>query len=189
MTSRTSITKLQRETAAAAELISLCQTFTEDGHLADEEIAGLRQWLTDHRGSDLPAIAFLLKTVDEILADGKVTPDERRDLYLAIEKVLPPDIRESVRGTRTSAEREAKEMSRPQKELVQERARRARDQTLPTGRTGTAATPSRFACRTGCSAGSSRRSTPSTWHGCWTRAIDIGPMSRRSWARAARRFP
>jgi HIRAN domain-containing protein len=128
---RTSITKLQRETAAAAELISLCQTVTEDGHLADEEIAGLRQWLLDHRGSDLPAIAFLLETVDRILADGRVTPDERGDLYRAIETVLPPDIRQSVRGTRTSAEKLAKETTRQRKAITRELARQEQDRALP----------------------------------------------------------
>jgi HIRAN domain-containing protein len=128
---RASITKLQRETAAATDLISLCQTVTEDGHLADEEIAGLRQWLTDHRGSDLPAIPFLLETVDHILADSKVTSEERRDLYRAIETVLPPDIRQSVRGTRASAERVAKEAGRQQKELARELARQEQDRTLP----------------------------------------------------------
>jgi hypothetical protein len=128
---RTSITKLQRQTAAAAELISLCQTVTEDGHLADEEIAGLQQWLIDHRRGDLPAIAFLLETVDIVIADGKITPEERRDLYRAIETVLPPDIRQSVRGTRTSAERLAKQEARSQKELARAAAREEQGRTDP----------------------------------------------------------
>ena len=105
---RASITKLQRETAAGAELIALCQTVTGDGRLVDDEIASLRQWLQDYRGSEFPAVALLRKTVERILADGRVTSQEREDLYRAIETVLPPDIRDSVRGTRLSRQRGVK---------------------------------------------------------------------------------
>jgi hypothetical protein len=45
---RVSITKLQRHTAGGADLISLCQTITDDGHLADEEVMALRQWVDDN---------------------------------------------------------------------------------------------------------------------------------------------
>jgi len=119
-TRRTSITRMQRQTAAGAELISLCQTITEDGHLADQEIAALRQWLDQNRGSDLPAVAFLSETVERILADGKVTTEEQQELYRAIETVLPPDIRVSVRGTRVAGERAAKESARLEKQAQQE---------------------------------------------------------------------
>jgi hypothetical protein len=115
---RTSITKSQRETAAASELIALCQTMTADGHLADDEIAALRQWLVDHQGADLPAITFLQQTVERILADGKVTPLERRELYLAIETVLPPDVRAAVRGARSTADRVARMEQQLEKEAV-----------------------------------------------------------------------
>src|SRR4051812_47501513 len=91
---RTSITKLQGRTAAATDLIALCQSITADGHLEDQEVAALREWLDEHRGADLPAVAFLLETVERILADGKVTVEERRELYRAIETVLPVDVRE-----------------------------------------------------------------------------------------------
>jgi len=57
---RTTITKLQRHTAAGAELIELCQTITEDGALTDDEVMRLKQWLADNRESDLPARDFPL---------------------------------------------------------------------------------------------------------------------------------
>jgi hypothetical protein len=60
---RISITKLQRRTAAAVDLIALCQTITEDGSLADVEVAGLKEWLTENQHADLPAKDFLLLTV------------------------------------------------------------------------------------------------------------------------------
>lgn len=112
MPPRLSITKLQRRTSIATDLLDLCQAITEDGHLDEGEIEALRLWLADNRGADLPAIAFLAETVERILADGRVTPDEHRDLYRAIETVLPPDLRASVRGTRVALEDADKERSR-----------------------------------------------------------------------------
>lgn len=109
MARRTSITKLQRETAAAADLIALCQTITEDGRLSEEEIHALRRWLDERRGSGLPAIEFLTETVNRILADGKITPEEQTELYLAIETALPQDIRASVRGTRVARDTAVRE--------------------------------------------------------------------------------
>lgn len=123
MAKRASLTKAQRQTAAGAELIYLCQAYTQDGRLADEEISALRQWLVDQRESDLPALAFLTTTVEQILADGIVTPAERTALYKAIEMVLPPDIRVSVRGTRAAAEAVAKEEARQQRDAARDRNR------------------------------------------------------------------
>jgi hypothetical protein len=110
-----SITKLQRTTAAAADLIAICQSVTADGRLAEDEVLALRQWLEDHQETDLPAHGFLARTIETILADGQVTADEQRDLYTAIETVLPPDIRASVRGTRVAIERDGRDAARRQK--------------------------------------------------------------------------
>lgn len=125
---RTSITKAQRQTAVATDLIALCQTVTEDGHLEAQEVVALRQWLEENRGTDLPAVAFLLETVERILADGVVSASEAQELYRAIESVLPLDIRESVRGTRVSRDQLEKEAARKAKEAqkvaqLEERAR------------------------------------------------------------------
>jgi HIRAN domain-containing protein len=133
---RSSITKLQRQTAIGAELIELCQTVTEDGHLLDEEVTALRQWLDDNRGADLPAVAFLRQTVERILADGKVTVDERRDLYVAIETILPPDIREVVRATRRSEERawqDEKRLENEARDAERETTRKAQGLNAPLG--------------------------------------------------------
>lgn len=100
---RVSITKLQRRTTAAVDLIALCQTITDDGELADVEIAALQEWLRDNERVDLPAKDFLSQVVEKILADGHVTAEERDELYAAIEMVLPPDIRADVRGKRREA--------------------------------------------------------------------------------------
>src|SRR5882672_1133411 len=113
---RVSLTKLQRRTAAGAELICLCQTITEDGHIEDQEVAALRQGVDDNTSLDLPARDFLLETVRRIIADGRVTEGERRELYQAIEKVLPPDIRADVRGKRLALEEAAEADEREQQE-------------------------------------------------------------------------
>jgi hypothetical protein len=108
----------------------LCQTMTADGRLGDEEVITLRDWLATHRESDLPAIAFLTTTAEMILADGKVTPAERLALYEAIETVLPPDIRVSVKGARVTADRIAKNEHRIA--LEAEREELARDFAIET---------------------------------------------------------
>jgi hypothetical protein len=101
---RISLTRTQRTSQIGAELLSLCQTVTADGSLNDEEVSSLREWLTAHAASDLPAIRFLAPIVERILADGVVNTAERRELYLAVEKVLPPDARGLARAARMASE-------------------------------------------------------------------------------------
>lgn len=109
---RKALSKLQRVTAAGAELIALCQTITEDGRLVEEEVAALRQWLAENDGTPLPAIEFLRETVERVVADGKITSVELQEVYAAIETVLPRDIRATVRGSRVAVERAASEAAR-----------------------------------------------------------------------------
>ena len=90
---RVSLTKAQLEAGVGAELLALYQTVTADGTLTDGEVAELRNWLEVNRAADLPAIAFLVATLECILADGRVTREERKELYTAVEKVLPPEAR------------------------------------------------------------------------------------------------
>lgn len=120
---RLSITKSQRQTEIAVDLIALCQHITEDGRLTPGEVVGLRDWLADHRHADLPAIAFLANTVDRVLEDGRITSEEHRELYLAIEATLPPDIRSSVRGIRREQEQLAKDAARAAREAEREAER------------------------------------------------------------------
>ena len=69
---RLSLTKSQVSAGPGTELLALCQTITEDGSLSESEIGQLRDWLTENRASDLPAIGFLASVVETILHDGKV---------------------------------------------------------------------------------------------------------------------
>src|SRR6185436_9915711 len=88
---RLSLTRSQTAAGAGAELLSLCQTVTQDGSISQQEATELAAWLAANKSSDLPSIAFLCDTIAQILADGKVTHDEQKALYLAVEAVLPPE--------------------------------------------------------------------------------------------------
>jgi hypothetical protein len=99
MARRISITKLQRRTAAAIDLIALCQTITADGRLADDEIVALKQWLTDNAHLDLPARDFLTAMVTKILSDGLITDEERDELYAAIEAARATAVQARMRDT------------------------------------------------------------------------------------------
>jgi hypothetical protein len=128
---RVSITKLQRRTAAAIDLIALCQTITCDGRLVDEEIVAFKQWLTDNEHVDLPAKDFLALRVTKILSDGTVTDVERDELYTAIEAALPVDVRAEVRARRRALQDADREQRRIEREAAHAAAREARMRDTP----------------------------------------------------------
>lgn len=109
---RVALTKKQRETQVGIDLLSLCQTVTSDGSLSNDEIVSLRNWLDDNKNADLPAISHLIPVVERILTDGVVTPDEQRELFVAIEAVLPPDVRDIAKKARRSKEQIEKDRLR-----------------------------------------------------------------------------
>ena len=115
---RLSITKSQVAAGPGTELLALCQTITEDGSLSDAEIGHLRDWLAENRGGELPAIGFLASVVETILHDGKVTKAERQELYRALEKVLPVEIREAAASRRRLAVAKEREETKEQKKAV-----------------------------------------------------------------------
>src|SRR5437879_2287369 len=123
---RLSITKLQRRSAAGADLIALCQTVTEDGSLSQEELAALKQWLDDHGATDLPARDYLFHTIERIVADGKVTLEERRELHRAIETILPPDVRSPASAKRRAREQAATDQARVDREAGKQAQREER---------------------------------------------------------------
>lgn len=129
---RVSLTKTQRQSEIGIELISLCQSFTEDGSLSDEEIHGLRAWLEENQSADLPAISFLIETVRRVLEDGKITRDERQAVYKALETVLPPDARKEAVARRRAIESEEKSQQRAlrEQEKQEKREERERNKTL-----------------------------------------------------------
>lgn len=101
-----SLTKKQLATAVGVDLLAMCQSITSDGSISSAEASALKRWLSNNADHDLPGISHLVPVVDRILADGIVTADEERELYSAIEAVLPPDIRGVAKSVRRDVERE-----------------------------------------------------------------------------------
>jgi hypothetical protein len=124
---RVSLTKAQIQAGVGAELLALCQTVTADGVLTNVEVAELRNWLEVNRSADLPAIEFLVATLERILADGKITAQERKDLYTAIEKILPPEARREATAQRKAVETEVKEQDRRERQAEKQQEREERE--------------------------------------------------------------
>lgn len=91
---RKSLTKAQLENPDAIELLELLQGMCADGCLLDEEIAALHNWLAAQQESELPALEYLRATVEVVLEDGVVSPEERAFLQKAVETVLPKEHRD-----------------------------------------------------------------------------------------------
>ena len=72
--------------------------------MSKDEFIELTRWLRANRNSDLPSIAFLVATVEQIIADLKVTREEQARLYKAIETILPPEVRKQSAAKRRTAE-------------------------------------------------------------------------------------
>lgn len=119
--SRTTLTKEQQQTETGLELLSLCKTITADGRILDEEILGLKKWLDENRNSELSAIHYLVSIIDTVVADGKITPEERKTVHLAVEKILPPDLRMIAQMHKRQANAEEKEIKKQSKQAEKQR--------------------------------------------------------------------
>lgn len=128
---RVTLSKAQLQEAAGAELLALCQTVTADGVLTDEEVYELRAWLVANRTQQLPAVEFLITTVERILADGKITKEERKELHAAIEKVLPPAARIEAASQRKAVEAAERDRVRQEQKAEKERERAERERQRP----------------------------------------------------------
>jgi len=115
----------------AAELLTLLETVTADGTIIDSEANELRGWLDQNRDADLPAIELLCTMLDQILADGKVTPEERKALHKAVERVLPPELREKAKGQRVATELLGKARAQEEKAERRAQALEERERTRP----------------------------------------------------------
>ena len=118
---RKSLTKKQLQTDIGVELLSLCQAITADGKLDEAEVGRLRDWLSKNSGAAIPAISHLETVIERIIADGRITHDEYREVHLAVETILPPEIRQSVRAQRRNAEIAEHELARAAEAAEHER--------------------------------------------------------------------
>jgi len=129
--SRISLTKSQLQTEAGAELLALCQAITEDGSLSEQEIGAMKRWLDDNRSADLPSVAFLTATVERIIADGKVTKEERNELYKAVESALPVEARKEAATHRKMVVAGEQERVRAERRAEKQRAGEERERKRP----------------------------------------------------------
>jgi hypothetical protein len=120
---RVSLSKLQLQEAAGAELFSICQGMTADGKVSKDEIVTLGEWLNDNQNGSLPGISFLTETLRRIIADGRVTRDEQRELLEAIEKVLPREFRKDARLARREVEKKRKSAEKVAAKAAREQQR------------------------------------------------------------------
>ena len=102
---RVTLTKNQAASQTGTALLTLLVEITSDGELSLGEVEKLRSWLDNNQAAaDIAAVAWLRELIQDILADGKITPEERVDLILAIERVLPKEQRLIATERRQAAE-------------------------------------------------------------------------------------
>src|SRR4051794_4112526 len=97
---RVSLSKKQLETESGAELLTLCQAIKADGKLSKDGIIQLAHWLGANKDCGLPAVDYLYEVVARIVADGRVTVEEMKELHSAIEKVMPTEERKELAASR-----------------------------------------------------------------------------------------
>ena len=90
------LTLRQPDFPIAAELLALLEAITATGDI--------QAWLGVNASSTLPAVEFLRLMLRNILDDGNATREERKALYQAIERVMPPESRDRVRTRRLASE-------------------------------------------------------------------------------------
>src|SRR5262245_14223406 len=130
MSKRISLSKEECKSGPGAELLQLCQRITEQGMLAENGINELIRWLRDNRGAELPAKDHLMAIVVRVVADRAITPEERLELYKAIETVLPTDVRKVVAQRRKERAESLKQRARLAKQEEKQRQRRSEERRV-----------------------------------------------------------
>jgi anti-sigma factor RsiW len=125
-----SLSRAEQSSALGAALVRLCRSATADGRFSPEELAALRQWLADADSARMPAARYLRSIVEKVLADGRITPEEYKDVYLAVESILPIDERLQATAARQEADAADEAAARA---ASSERGQRILGVPLPTG--------------------------------------------------------
>jgi len=99
-----SLSQADQSSAQGSALLELCRAAAADGRFSPDELAALRQWLADADFATLPAARYLQSIVEKVIADGRVTPEEYKQLYRAVESILPMDARLQAMAARQEAE-------------------------------------------------------------------------------------
>lgn len=128
---RISLTKAQLQTETGLELLSICQSATADGRLEDPEIHALQAWIAANSNSDLPSIRHLSSTLDRVLADGVITPEERQSVAKAIEAILPLEERKLAAALRRQIEQEERQSKKAAEAQAKQEAREEKERNRP----------------------------------------------------------
>lgn len=91
----------QQTTEACLELLAVCDTVAENGRLLPGEAAALGDWLAAYSESAFLSHDELANRVRRALGVGVITDSDRVAIRNAIDRLLPPDVRELVRTGRT----------------------------------------------------------------------------------------
>jgi hypothetical protein len=118
-----SLTRRQAASTQAAELVGLLREGTTSGWNSNDQIRSLRDWLQTNSYCAIPAVVYLAAVIDEILVNGGITDAGRHELRVAIERVLPSDIREVVKIKRRRLESEERERAKERTRADTQRAR------------------------------------------------------------------
>ena len=90
----------QRASEATAELLGLFQTATQDGRLLGQDVLALQDWLNCYQDAELPDGEAIRGLVRRVVAVGSISDGARRELYQALEKMLPRDVATMLRSKR-----------------------------------------------------------------------------------------
>jgi hypothetical protein len=93
---RIALTPAQRESPIGQELINLLIQISHDGPVTEKGIRQLNDWLEVRADSEILAIDFLLGISRKVLRLGKATREEMCEMQLAIERVLPKNLRPDI---------------------------------------------------------------------------------------------
>jgi hypothetical protein len=107
-----SLTHAELCTELGRELLALCQSVTADGRLSPDELGALKQWLRDAESASMPAAKHLRWVIAKVLADGKITPEEYREVHRAVEGALPFDAQREAMDARLAVEAEEEAATR-----------------------------------------------------------------------------
>ena len=108
---RITLTKSQLSTQRGSELFVILSEITADGLMSNAEIERLRVWLNADTKDKLPAESHLLELLKCMLANGKISADERLKLQKELERILPPSQRLEAKQARERMEASFKKIA------------------------------------------------------------------------------
>lgn len=100
-TTNTPAAARQQTTEACLELLAVYDTVAENGRVLPNEAAALGDWLAAYSESGLLPHDQLANLVRRALGVGVITDSDRVAIRNAVDRMLPPDVRELVRTGRT----------------------------------------------------------------------------------------